>query len=146
VDAAILVWQSNQFLGIEWHFWKVLGWIGNVVFFSRFFVQWVATERRKQVVIPPSFWWLSLIGSILLLAYGIWQRDSVFIFAYAFTWIPYIRSLVIHYRNKAAQKNCPGCQALATREVVFCQRCGSKLPTARERRAVVPLRGRPVFG
>jgi len=145
VDATISLWHGNQFLGIEWHFWKVLGWIGNVVFFSRFFVQWIATERRKQVVVPISFWWLSLIGSVLLLTYGIWQRDSVFIFAYAFTWIPYIRSLVIHYRNQAAQKDCPGCQTIATSHVLFCQRCGSKLPTASERRPTAPARARPAF-
>ncbi|HWN93938.1 MAG TPA: lipid-A-disaccharide synthase N-terminal domain-containing protein [Methylomirabilota bacterium] len=139
------VWQGNQFLGIEWHFWKVLGWTGNLIFFSRLFVQWVATERRKQVVIPTSFWWLSLIGSMLLLAYGIWQRDSVFIFAYAFTWIPYIRSLVIHYRNKASQKDCPGCRTTATREILFCQRCGSKLPTPSEPPFVAPAHARSAF-
>ena len=137
--------DGNRFLGIEWHFWKVLGWTGNVIFFSRFFVQWIATERRKQVVVPLSFWWLSLIGSILLLAYGLWQRDSVFIFAYAFTWVPYIRSLVIHYRHKAARKDCPGCKTPATAEVIFCQRCGSKLPAPSEGRPVAPLRARPAF-
>ena len=139
------LWDGNKFLGIEWHLWKVLGWTGNVIFFSRFFVQWIATERRKQVVVPLSFWWLSLIGSILLLAYGLWQRDSVFIFAYAFTWIPYIRSLVIYYRHKAARKDCPGCKTLATSEVIFCQRCGSKLPATSESRPVVPVRARPAF-
>ena len=137
--------DGNRFLGIEWHFWKALGWAGNIVFFSRFFVQWIATERRKQVVVPISFWWLSLIGSILLLTYGIWQRDSVFIFAYAFTWIPYIRSLVIHYRSKAAQKNCPGCQAVATCNVLFCQRCGSRLPPRGSQRTIVPGEARSAF-
>lgn len=137
--------DGNRFLGIEWHFWKVLGWIGNVVFFSRFFVQWVATEKRKQVVVPISFWWLSLIGSILLLAYGLWQRDSVFIFAYAFTWVPYIRSLVIHYRNKAAQRNCPECHSSATHDALFCPQCGLKLTAAGERHIAVPNPTRPAF-
>ncbi len=145
MTGVISFWRDHQFLGIEWHFWKILGWTGNLIFFSRFFVQWIATERRKQVVIPTSFWWLSLVGSILLLAYGIWQKDSVFIFAYAFTWIPYIRSLVIHYRSRAAQKDCPGCQATATREVIFCQRCGSKLPTPTELLPVAPIKARPAF-
>jgi lipid-A-disaccharide synthase-like uncharacterized protein len=77
--------DGNRFLGIEWHVWKTLGWLGNVVFFSRFLVQWFATEKKKQVVVPISFWWLSLIGSLLLLIYGLHQRDSVFIFAYLFT-------------------------------------------------------------
>jgi lipid-A-disaccharide synthase-like uncharacterized protein len=91
-------WMSNlfgdgKFLGIEWNTWKIIGWMGNAVFFSRFFLQWYATERRKQVVVPPAFWWLSLAGSGLLLSYALfYRRDSVFIFAYLFTWIPYIRN------------------------------------------------------
>ena len=125
VPAAI--WDGNRFLGIEWHVWKVVGWIGNAVFFSRFFVQWVATEKRKQVIIPISFWWLSLTGSVLLLAYGIHLRDSVFFFAYAFTWIPYIRNIVIHYRNKAAQRRCHSCGTHAAQHAAFCHRCGIKL-------------------
>ncbi len=122
-----IIWDGNRFLGIEWHVWKVVGWVGNLIFFSRFFVQWIATEKRKRVTIPVSFWWLSLIGSILLLAYGIRQKDSVFIFAYAFTWIPYIRNIVIHYRNKAEQVRCKQCGVAAAHKAVFCHQCGSKL-------------------
>jgi lipid-A-disaccharide synthase-like uncharacterized protein len=128
MDFQNAIWDGNRFLGIEWHFWKVIGWVGNLVFFSRFFVQWIATEKRKQVVVPPSFWWLSLIGSILLLIYGVWKRDSVFVFAYAFTWIPYMRNLIIHARNKAKRKTCEcGCEARL--QAKFCDRCGIELPT-----------------
>lgn len=82
--------SDGRFLWIEWHFWKVIGWLGNVVFFSRFIVQWLATEKHKRVVVPSAFWWLSLIGTLLLLSYALFaRRDSVFIFAYAFSWIPY---------------------------------------------------------
>jgi lipid-A-disaccharide synthase-like uncharacterized protein len=122
------IWDGSRFLGIEWHVWKVVGWLGNFVFFSRFFVQWIATERRKQVIVPISFWWLSLIGSILLLIYGIRQQDSVFIFAYAFTWIPYIRNIIIHYRNKARQRHCNSCGAGAAHHAAYCHRCGFKFP------------------
>ena len=121
------IWDGSRFLSIEWHVWKVVGWCGNVVFFSRFFVQWIATEKRKQVVVPVSFWWLSLIGSVLLLAYGIRQRDSVFIFAYAFTWIPYIRNIVIYYQQKAAQRRCKSCRTKAAPHAVFCHHCGTRL-------------------
>src|SRR5512137_2837246 len=82
----------------EFNRWQVVGWMGNAIFFSRFFVQWWATEKHKQVVVPNVFWWLSLLGSLCLLAYGISQRDDVFVFAYAFTWIPYVRNLVISRR------------------------------------------------
>jgi|ERR1043166_1704684 lipid-A-disaccharide synthase-like uncharacterized protein len=125
--ASSWIWDGNRFLGIEWHVWKVVGWIGNGVFFSRFFVQWIATEKRKQVIVPISFWWLSLSGSILLLIYGLHIRDSVFIFAYAFTWIPYIRNIIIHYRNKAAQKHCEACGTRAAHAAEFCHKCGVKL-------------------
>ena len=75
-----LFYHDGKLFGVEWHFWKVVGWTGNAVFFSRFFVQWYATEKLKRVVVPASFWWLSLAGSLLLLSYGIYRQDSVFIF------------------------------------------------------------------
>src|SRR5688572_32769035 len=77
MDWLAQLFSNTNFLGIKWHPWKFVGWVGNIVFFSRFFVQWWATEKQKQVVIPNAFWWLSLVGSLCLLAYGLWRRDSV---------------------------------------------------------------------
>ena len=122
-----LIWHNDKLFGIEWSVWKVVGWLGNAVFFSRFFVQWYATEKRKQVVVPQAFWWLSLAGSLIFLCYSIHQQDSVFIFAYAFTWIPYIRNLIIHRRNKAAQSVCAGCGEKIPPQSNFCPNCGVKL-------------------
>ena len=123
-----LVFHNGKFLGIEWGIWKVIGWLGNVVFFSRFFVQWYVTEKKKQVVVPAAFWWLSLLGSLLLLSYALfYQRDSVFIFAYAFTWIPYIRNLVIHHRHQDAHLQCGQCQNSCPPGSKFCFACGKAL-------------------
>lgn len=119
--------HNGKFLGIEWGVWKVVGWLGNAIFFSRFFVQWYATERRKQVVVPQAFWWLSLVGSITLLCYSLHKKDSVFIFAYAFTWIPYIRSLIIHRRHKAAHVDCVDCGQKIPPQANFCPNCGGKV-------------------
>ena len=121
------IWPDGKFLGIDWSVWKVVGWLGNLVFFSRFFVQWYATERLKRVVVPTAFWWLSLTGSLLLLTYSIRQRDSVFIFAYVFTWIPYIRNLVIHHRHEGARLECPGCGESCAPRSTFCSACGKLL-------------------
>ena len=113
---------------IEWNTWKIVGWLGNAVFSSRVVVQWYATEKRKQVVIPSAFWWLSLAGSLLLLAYAIfYRRDSVFIFAYGFTWIPYIRNLIIHRRHKDAQRPCGACGTVNPPPANYCLHCGVKL-------------------
>ena len=59
--------------------WIVIGFAGQALFFGRFFVQWIASERRKQSVIPRAFWYLSLAGGSVLLVYAIHQRDPVFI-------------------------------------------------------------------
>ena len=124
-----LIWHDDKLFGIEWSVWKIVGWLGNSVFFARFFVQWYATEKKKQVVVPQAFWWLSLLGSVTLLAYGLFYlKDSVVIFAYAFTWIPYIRNLIIHHRHKGAQKDCTGCGKKIPPQSNFCPNCGMKLP------------------
>ena len=125
-----ILWPGGKLLGIDWSVWKVVGWLGNLVFFSRFFVQWYATERRRQVVVPTAFWWLSLTGSLLLLVYSLRQRDSVFIFAYLFTWIPYIRNLVIHRRHADAHLDCPGCGRACPPQSNFCAACGAALAAA----------------
>jgi len=127
------IWHDGKFLGITWTIWKVIGWVGNVVFFSRFFVQWYATEKLKRVVVPTAFWWLSLTGSLLLLVYSIHKRDSVFIFAYVFTWIPYIRNLVIHRRHTAEHLDCTTCGAVCPPNSHFCFSCGAALEPEREK-------------
>jgi lipid-A-disaccharide synthase-like uncharacterized protein len=123
-----LIWHDGKFLGITWNTWKIIGFIGNAIFFSRFFVQWYATEKKKQVVVPQAFWWLSLIGSVTLLCYGLFYlHDSVVIFAYAFTWIPYIRNIIIHRRHKSAQQVCVACGQKNPPQANYCPNCGGKL-------------------
>jgi lipid-A-disaccharide synthase-like uncharacterized protein len=108
--------------------WNLVGWLGNAVFFSRFFVQWYATEKKKQVVVPVLFWWLSLTGSLLLLCFAVfYDKHYVVIFAYAFTWIPYIRNLVIHRRHNLACRVCPSCGLLCAPGANYCSGCGTKL-------------------
>lgn len=122
-----LIWHDGKLFGIAWSVWKVLGWVGNGVFFSRFFVQWYATEKKGQVVVPVVFWWLSLTGSLLLLIYALHKKDSVFIWAYLFPWIPYIRNIVIHYRHLDAHLDCAQCGKSCPPQSKFCSECGTKL-------------------
>jgi lipid-A-disaccharide synthase-like uncharacterized protein len=125
-----LLWHDGKFLGVAWSVWEVIGWLGNAAFFSRFFVQWYATEKLKRVVVPTAFWWLSLAGSALFLIYSLRLKNAVIIFAYAFNWIPYIRNLIIHHRHKHAHLDCPSCGKMCPPHSNFCFACGTRLATA----------------
>jgi hypothetical protein len=58
------------------------------------------------------------------------RQDSVFIFAYVFTWIPYIRNLIINRRAARAQSDCSSCGATVPAGAKFCSQCGVKLGSA----------------
>lgn len=135
-----VILADGNFLGIEWHVWKVVGWLGNLLFTARFFVQWWATEQHKRVVVPVAFWWLSLSGSGCLLAYGLHRRDSVFIFAYVFTWIPYIRNLIIGHRAGKALRECPHCRSVCGPAAKFCAECGRQVELTPAAAAPAPSR------
>lgn len=80
--------------------WMSAGFVGQIIFFMRFFMQWIASERRGESVIPISFWFLSLSGSIILLTYAIHIHDPVFIMGQACGFLIYIRNLMLIYRKK----------------------------------------------
>ena len=110
------------------YIWNVVGWTGQVVFFSRFVVQWYATEKKKQVVVPDAFWWLSIIGSLLLLLFAVfYDKHYVVIFSYAFSWIPYVRNLIIHHRHKEAHLDCSNCGRSCPPDAKFCSECGTRV-------------------
>jgi lipid-A-disaccharide synthase-like uncharacterized protein len=82
--------------------WIIFGFAAQFVFFLRFVVQWLASEKRKESVIPVAFWYLSLGGTIMILVYSIRQKDIVFATASVLNALIYIRNLVlINSKNKS---------------------------------------------
>lgn len=75
--------------------WIVVGFVGQAVFSSRFVVQWYATERRGEAHFPRSFWWLSLVGNLLLLAYVVRCGDLVFIAGFFLGPFVQVRNLML---------------------------------------------------
>lgn len=84
------------------HLWLVVGFLGQSLFFGRFFLQWIATERQRKSVIPRSFWYFSLGGGAVLLVYSIHQKDPVFIAGQATGLFIYSRNLWFVRRSNAA--------------------------------------------
>lgn len=78
--------------------WKVVGFGGQGLFFGRFFVQWLASERSRQSVVPTAFWYFSVGGGAVLLAYAIHRQDPVFIVGQAAGLLIYLRNLWLIYR------------------------------------------------
>ena len=75
--------------------WIIFGFAAQFVFFLRFVVQWAASEKRKESVIPLAFWYLSLGGTIMILIYSIRQKDIVFSTASVLNALIYIRNLIL---------------------------------------------------
>ena len=92
---------SLRYPKFQLDFWLIFGFLGQLMFTMRFVVQWIASEKRKESVIPVAFWFFSLAGGLILLAYAIRQMDPVFIAAYLLNPIIYLRNLYFIYRKKA---------------------------------------------
>jgi lipid-A-disaccharide synthase-like uncharacterized protein len=80
--------------------WLVVGFIGQGIFAARFLVQWLYSEMRKRSSIPELFWYFSVVGGVVLLAYAIHKRDPVFILGQSGGLLVYLRNLQWRLRER----------------------------------------------
>ena len=88
--------------------WLAVGFLGQAMFTSRFVLQWIASERHKQSIIPPAFWWCSVAGGLTLFIYAIHRHDPVFILGQGAGLLIYARNLMLlrrPMRGTADQRN-----------------------------------------
>jgi lipid-A-disaccharide synthase-like uncharacterized protein len=102
---SVAVYIHDVFV-IQFNWWVVLGFVAQGMFFMRFAVQWIASERLGRSVIPTSFWLFSIGGGVLLLVYAIQRRDPVFIAGQGLGLLVYVRNLqfIIRGRRDAAPR------------------------------------------
>tara|TARA_B100001057_G_scaffold500414_1_gene615341 strand:+ start:761 stop:1072 length:312 start_codon:yes stop_codon:yes gene_type:complete len=79
--------------------WVSFGTIGQMVFFSRWLIQWISSEKYKTSHIPVSFWWCSLLGGIITLIYAHHIQSFPFMLAQAIGIIVYSRNLLLIYKR-----------------------------------------------
>ncbi len=77
----------------------ILGFIGNLIFGMRFVIQWIASERSGESIVPTAFWYFSLAGSVVLGAYFVFRRDPVGIVSYLPNCVIYLRNLQLIKRK-----------------------------------------------
>ncbi len=92
--------SGESFLGLEMKYWVVIGFVGQFTFGARFLIQWICSEYRKESHIPVAFWYLSIVGGLILLMYAISRRDPVFIMGQSMGVIIYARNLRLIYKQK----------------------------------------------
>ena len=81
------------------HLWLVVGFLGQACFSMRFLMQWIASERKRESVIPLSFWFFSLGGGLTLLTYAVYRQDPVFILGQGAGLFVYSRNLYLIRRK-----------------------------------------------
>ncbi len=87
--------------------WVMVGLLGQLLFTGRMIVQWLVSEKEKRSVVPPVFWWMSLVGATMLLVYFMWRWDPIGILGQAFGWFIYVRNLWLIYRKPSTSPSTP---------------------------------------
>ena len=83
--------------------WIAVGFLGQGLFFGRWLVQWIVSERKAESQMPLAFWYLSLVGGLITLAYAIYRRDPVFIAGQSIGALVYVRNLMLIHRRGSQQ-------------------------------------------
>ncbi|MEW5804723.1 MAG: lipid-A-disaccharide synthase N-terminal domain-containing protein [bacterium] len=85
--------------------WLVVGFCAQGLFSLRFIVQWIASEKQKKSVVPVYFWYISIAGGAMLLAYAIHRKDPVFILGQSMGILVYSRNLMLIHGWRLKPKN-----------------------------------------
>lgn len=78
-------------------FWMVWGTIAQLIFISRFFYQWIHSEKEKESLFPLGFWIISTVGSLMIFTYSVSRIDPVLFASHSLGLFVYFRNILLHY-------------------------------------------------
>lgn len=81
----------------------IWGSIGQFIYKMRFVYQWYYSVKRKESLLPVTFWWIALIGSLMIIVYGIYRLDWILIIGQVGI-VASIRNIVIGNRQNSISK------------------------------------------
>lgn len=94
---------ANYFADKTWTdiAWLTFGFAAQSMFFMRFVIQWIASEKAKASIVPETFWYFSFVGGVMLLTYATLKvGDPVFILGQAMGLVIYSRNIYLIWKNK----------------------------------------------
>jgi len=103
IDMKILMEKIISMFDVD--FWTIWGLGAQGFFFLRLIIQWIRSEKEKKTIVPLSFWWLGIIGAVMLFVYALIRKDIVFILTSILQLGIYSRNYVIAFRSKAILLN-----------------------------------------
>ena len=77
-------------------FWMIWGTTAQLIFISRFFYQWIYSEKEKESLLPLGFWIISTAGSLMIFTYSIYRLDPVLFAAHSLGLFVYTRNILLH--------------------------------------------------
>ena len=97
MNSTVPLWMQDWFdVEAPWEMWWLLvGLAAQAAFFTRWIMQWIASERRGESVVPTVFWWFSLAGATMLLIYFVGRREPVGVLGQVIGWAVYSRNLYL---------------------------------------------------
>lgn len=90
-------WQSISNVEL---IWLTVGFLAQSMFSMRFIIQWIASEKAKQSIVPEAFWYFSFIGGFMLFIYALHRMDPVFILGQGTGLFIYSRNIYLIWKNK----------------------------------------------
>lgn len=93
-------WHEKSALDVAWF---AIGMAGQSLFFVRWFIQSIASERAGRLVVPDVFWYVSLAGSLMVMAYGVYAIEPVIVLG-QFGLLIYARNVYFIWRDGVAKR------------------------------------------
>lgn len=84
--------------------WVVIGFGGQIAFSGRMLVQWFVSEKERRSTVPEAFWWMSLIGGVMLFAYFVWRQDIVGVIGQTSGLVIYARNIRLIYKHRRRER------------------------------------------
>lgn len=109
ITAKLAAWWAD--VSITEVVWVTIGFVAQLMFSMRFLIQWIASERAKQSIVPETFWYFSLLGGALLFAYATYRLDPVFMLGQGMGLFIYARNIQLIWKQKVHAASEPAGEA-----------------------------------